>query len=86
MKQFSVLLLCLFAAVVHADLYRALEEDQDLEYWKHDGWVKKEKVGPQTVLELSFALKQVNVDQLEELLLEVSNPDSQLYGKYILLS
>ena len=59
MKQFSVLLLCLFAAAaVHADLYRALEEDQDLEYWKQGVWVKKEKVGPQTVLELSFALKQ----------------------------
>ena len=84
MKQFSVLLLCLFAAAaVHADLYRALEEDQDLQYWKHEGWVEKEKVGPQTVLELSFALKQKNVDQLEELLLEVSNPDSKLYGKYL---
>ena len=85
MKQFSVLLLCLFAsaAPVHADLYRALEEDQDLQYCQHKGWVEREKVGPQTVLELTFALKQENVDQLEELLLEVSNPDSQLYGKYI---
>ena len=38
---------------------------------------------PHQPLHLTFALKQQNTDQLEDLLLQVSDPDSLHYGKYI---
>jgi len=64
-------------------LYSALEFDQSIEYWKEEGWQKLERVEPHKVLELSFALKQENLKELEELFWKVSDPDSSLYGKFL---
>ena len=63
--------------------YESLEADQDLYYWKKDGWTQLYRVQPSKVLKLTFALKQRNVQKLEQLLLQVSNPDSQIYGRYL---
>lgn len=45
------------------------------EDWLHEG-----RVAPQEKVELTFALKQQNVDRLQELLQLVSDPDSPQYG------
>uniref|UniRef100_A0A671XJI2 Tripeptidyl-peptidase 1 n=1 Tax=Sparus aurata TaxID=8175 RepID=A0A671XJI2_SPAAU len=50
------------------------------EDWKHVG-----RVDPTEKLELTFALKQQNVDLLEETLRRVSDPDSAQYGKQLTL-
>ncbi|XP_076604465.1 tripeptidyl-peptidase 1 isoform X1 [Chaetodon auriga] len=60
-----------------------LEYNQDVlipEDWSHVG-----RVDPTEDLELTFALKQQNVDLLEETLRLVSDPDSAQYGKYLTL-
>lgn len=48
--------------------------------WTHVG-----RVEPKEELQLTFALKQQNVDLLEKLLQVVSDPDSAHYGKYLTL-
>ncbi|XP_062863312.1 tripeptidyl-peptidase 1 [Trichomycterus rosablanca] len=62
------------------------------EYLEHDqvasvpeGWHHAGQVAPQEELELTFALKQQNVDRLKQLLQLVSDPDSHQYGKYLTL-
>ncbi|XP_036927421.1 tripeptidyl-peptidase 1 [Acanthopagrus latus] len=60
-----------------------LEYNQDVlipEDWTHVGLVD-----PAEKLELTFALKQQNVDLLEETLRRVSDPDSAQYGKHLTL-
>ncbi|KAM9341285.1 LOW QUALITY PROTEIN: tripeptidyl-peptidase 1 [Symphorus nematophorus] len=60
-----------------------LEYNQDVlipEDWTHVG-----RVDPSEELELTFALKQQNVDLLEETLRLVSDPDSAQYGKHLTL-
>ncbi|KAM3594143.1 uncharacterized protein V6R79_003053 [Siganus canaliculatus] len=60
-----------------------LEYNQDVlipEDWAHMG-----RVEPTEELELTFALKQQNVDLLEETLRLVSDPDSAQYGKHLTL-
>ncbi|KAM6969682.1 tripeptidyl-peptidase 1 isoform 2-T2 [Tautogolabrus adspersus] len=60
-----------------------LEYDQDVlipEDWTHVG-----RVDPTEELELTFALKQQNVDLLEKTLRLVSDPDSAQYGKHLTL-
>ncbi|TRY59671.1 hypothetical protein DNTS_027407 [Danionella cerebrum] len=60
-----------------------LEADQDTivpEDWRLVG-----RVGPLQEVELTFALKQQNVNMIEELLNHLSDPDSQQYGKYLSL-
>lgn len=60
-----------------------LEYNQDVlipEDWKHVG-----RVDPTEKLELTFVLKQQNVDLLEETLRRVSDPDSAQYGKHLTL-
>lgn len=42
-----------------------------------------DRVEPNKLLQLTFALKQRNVRQLEKALVEVSDPDSPFYGKYL---
>ena len=66
-----------------AKFYTALEADQSVDYWKSEGWQQLERVGENTILELSFALKQENLSELEELFWQVSDPDSPMYGKYL---
>jgi len=78
---FSVLFTCFYLTA--GTLYSALEADQSIEYWKEEGWQMLGRVESFKTLELSFALKQENVEQLEELFWQVSDPDSSLYGKYL---
>ncbi|XP_051502082.1 tripeptidyl-peptidase 1 [Myxocyprinus asiaticus] len=60
-----------------------LEADQDASV--PEDWFLIERVRPLEEVELTFALKQQNVDQLKELLKRVSDPDSQQYGKFLSL-
>lgn len=60
-----------------------LEYDQDV-LLPHD-WTHAGRVDPSEQLELTFALKQQNVDLLEETLRRVSDPDSDQYGKHLSL-
>ncbi|XP_002167598.1 tripeptidyl-peptidase 1 isoform X1 [Hydra vulgaris] len=77
---FTILLAIEFSS---ASLLHALEKDQNLYYWQNEGWIKADRVSEDKIIELTFALKQQNVKQLEDFLLQVSNPDSSLYGKYV---
>lgn len=45
-----------------------------------EDWILVEGVEPLEEVELTFALKQQNVKQMEELLKLVSDPDSHQYG------
>lgn len=85
MQLFTVSVFFCFAlnSFSGATSYLALEQDQSLDYWKEEGWQILNRVEPQTILELTFAIKQENVGQLEELFWKVSDPDSSLYGKYL---
>uniref|UniRef100_A0A672RCX6 Tripeptidyl-peptidase 1 n=1 Tax=Sinocyclocheilus grahami TaxID=75366 RepID=A0A672RCX6_SINGR len=60
-----------------------LEADQDASV--PENWILVEGVEPLEEVELTFALKQQNVKQMEELLKLVSDPDSHQYGKYLSL-
>uniref|UniRef100_A0A8C1G3R0 Tripeptidyl-peptidase 1 n=1 Tax=Cyprinus carpio TaxID=7962 RepID=A0A8C1G3R0_CYPCA len=50
-----------------------------------EDWILVEGVEPLEEVELTFALKQQNVKQMEELLKLVSDPDSHQYGKHLSL-
>ncbi|XP_068194952.1 tripeptidyl-peptidase 1 [Antennarius striatus] len=50
-----------------------------------EDWIRVGPVDPQKEVELTFALKQQNIEQLEETLRRVSDPDSAQYGKYLTL-
>ncbi|GAA6213548.1 tripeptidyl-peptidase 1-like isoform X1 [Lates japonicus] len=60
-----------------------LEYDQDVLI--PEDWTRVGRVDPAEELELTFALKQQNVNLLEETLRWVSDPDSAQYGKYLTL-
>lgn len=45
-----------------------------------EDWLHQGRVAPQEAVELTFAVKQQNVDRLEKSLQLVSDPDSQQYG------
>ncbi|XP_029900088.1 tripeptidyl-peptidase 1 [Myripristis murdjan] len=60
-----------------------LEDDQDV--LVPVDWAHVSRLSPSEELELTFALKQQNVHQLEETLRLVSDPDSAQYGKYLSL-
>lgn len=64
-------------------LYSALEKDQSLDYWRGEGWQLVGRVEEDKIVELIFAFKQQNVDELENILHQVSNPDSPSYGHYL---
>ncbi|XP_067098919.1 tripeptidyl-peptidase 1 [Osmerus mordax] len=71
------LICCSFVVAEH------LEADQDILIpgeWTHVG-----RVDPSEHLELTFALKQQNVNLLEQQLRAVSDPDSAQYGKHLTL-
>jgi tripeptidyl-peptidase-1 len=46
------------------------------------GWFKLGSHAADAVLPLRFGLKQSNIDRLEELLLDVSHPESPNYGQH----
>jgi len=61
----------------------SLEPDQDVDKWRSDGWQKLQRVLKDKPLHLTFALKNRNIGKLENTLLDVSNPKSSNYGKYL---
>ncbi|KIJ32810.1 hypothetical protein M422DRAFT_265293 [Sphaerobolus stellatus SS14] len=46
------------------------------------GWSRARKLADDVVLPMRFGLKQSNVDRLEELLMDVSHPESPNYGNH----
>ncbi|CAB1334880.1 unnamed protein product [Coregonus sp. 'balchen'] len=60
-----------------------LEADQDILI--PEDWTRVGRISSTEKLELTFALRQQNVDQLEDLLLLVSDPESAQYGKHLTL-
>ena len=81
--MFALLLVFLLTGIAAAGDLFAPEHDQDLTYWQQEGWMKLRRVNPKTLLRLTFALKQENVDELEDILHKVSDPDSPFYGRYL---
>lgn len=60
-----------------------LEAEHDVEYWNAEGWKLIERVTPRQNIRLTFAIKQENVAELEEIFWSVSNPKSKSYGQYL---
>eukprot|EP00475_Leptophrys_vorax_P037869 TRINITY_DN6585_c1_g1_i1.p1 TRINITY_DN6585_c1_g1~~TRINITY_DN6585_c1_g1_i1.p1 ORF type:complete len:568 (+),score=140.45 TRINITY_DN6585_c1_g1_i1:310-2013(+) len=53
-------------------------------YSLHDQeWTKSAKAPAETLVKLTFPVKQSNLDLVEKLFWEVSNPNSGLYGKFL---
>ncbi|KAI5616812.1 tripeptidyl-peptidase 1 precursor [Silurus asotus] len=78
MRVLGFFLLCLgLVEGKHLELDQAVFVPED---WLHAG-----RVAPHQEMELTFALKQQNVDRLQNLLQLVSDPDSQQYGKFMTL-
>ncbi|XP_051942172.1 tripeptidyl-peptidase 1 [Hippocampus zosterae] len=77
---FAVVIPLLFSPLVWSGY---LEYDQNVLVPKD--WTRVGRLRPTEELELTFALKQQNVDVLEETLKVVSDPDSPQYGKYLQL-
>lgn len=50
-----------------------------------EGWINVGRVDPKEELQLTFALKQQNVDLLEKTLKLVSDPDSAHYGRALII-
>ena len=49
----------------------------------NNDWIATQRSEPSTLIDLTFALKQQNVNELQELLLKVSTPSHDLYGKHL---
>lgn len=47
-----------------------------------NGWYEESRLEPSTVLPMKIALTQANIDRLEELLMEVSHPESEKFGQH----
>ncbi|XP_022528244.2 tripeptidyl-peptidase 1 [Astyanax mexicanus] len=78
MRGLAVFWICVY--LVRAD---RLETDQILSV--QEGWIHEGRVSPLEEVELTFALKQQNIERLKEQLELVSDPDSQQYGKFLSL-
>lgn len=63
-----------------------LEKRHDVSTWKRNGWTKTERIPPHESLLLTFALKQRNLDSLEELFWKVSDPSNPGYGQHLSLN
>lgn len=46
------------------------------------GWVKSRRLEAEKILPMRFGLKQRNLDQLEDMLMSVSHPESPTYGQH----
>ncbi|KAI0649097.1 subtilisin-like protein [Trametes meyenii] len=46
------------------------------------GWTPRRRADPDTVLPLSIALKQSNLDNLDDYLLDIADPESPNYGRW----
>eukprot|EP00039_Didymoeca_costata_P027748 m.19110 g.19110 ORF g.19110 m.19110 type:complete len:549 (+) comp6486_c0_seq1:28-1674(+) len=79
----KMLALCsLLALTTLATARVALEDDVSLERLQQ-GWTSEGPASSATTFQVMFAVKQRNVDALEETLLRVSDPDSESYGKHM---
>lgn len=79
------LLACLSSLTIGEDVpqsFVTLEKGHNITVWKEDGWILNEPVGPHVMLKLTFALKQRNLEALEKLFWQVSDPRSEEYGKH----
>ncbi|KAI1895580.1 hypothetical protein AGOR_G00107700 [Albula goreensis] len=78
------ILIPVFAVLCSCPVWsKHLEADQDTSV--PEGWSHVGRVAPSDRVELTFALRQQNVDRLRELLELVSDPDSPQYGKFLSL-
>ena len=66
--------------------YVLLEKSHDVKAWQVKGWEKLERLPPSEEIFLTFALKQSNLETLERVFWEVSDPRSKEYGKHLSLS
>ena len=66
--------------------YVLLEKSHDVKAWQVQGWEKLERLPPSEEIFLTFALKQSNLETLERVFWEVSDPRSKKYGKHLSLS
>ena len=66
--------------------YVLLEKNHDVEAWRVEGWEKLERLRSSEEIFLTFALKQSNLESLERIFWEVSDPKSEEYGKHLSLS
>ncbi|XP_072127086.1 tripeptidyl-peptidase 1 [Mobula birostris] len=76
-------LFCFYCSAISSIRGAFLEPDQDVSL--PAGWKYVERVSATDQILLTFALKQQNVNKLEEKLEQLSNPDSSQYGKYLSL-
>ena len=66
--------------------YVLLEKNHDVEAWRVEGWERLERLRSSEEIFLTFALKQSNLESLERIFWEVSDPKSEQYGKHLSLS
>ena len=66
--------------------YVFLETSHDVKAWQVEGWEKLERLPPSKEVFLTFALKQRNLESLERVFWEVSDPRSAEYGNHLSLS
>ena len=79
-------LLGLCSATQQTEEYVVLEKSHDIKAWQEGGWDKLERAPPSEGVFLTFALKQTNLESLERVFWEVSDPGSKEYGKHLSLS
>lgn len=80
MHFLSLLTTCALAVgSLAAPTNHVLHEKRD---WLPHGWEKGERLQAHTLLPVRIALKQSNLDRLDEFLMEVSHPESNNYGQH----
>ena len=83
---FYLTLLGLHSAKPQTEKYVVLERSHDVKAWQVEGWNKLGRLPPSEEIFLTFALKQSNLESLERVFWEVSDPRSKEYGKHLSLS
>jgi len=73
----AVVAVCLVAGEMRVQMETDLPESHG------SSWVRTNRVTPDTRLKLLFALKQKNLDVLDKMFWEVSDPQHPNYGKYL---
>jgi tripeptidyl-peptidase I len=58
-------------------------EDFPLDMSARDAWTMRARASPDTPMKLHFFVKQQNMDTLEKILFDVSDPSSENYGKHL---
>lgn len=80
----SLLTLC--GARPQSEEYVLLEKTHDVKAWQVEGWEKLDRLSPTEDVLLTFALKQRNLESLERIFWEVSDPRSEEYGHHLSLA